>query len=165
MPLNLKDGVAIGNCRVRVLCRWTRRGHAVFHVRLENQQAGIADFHLLCECDFETVWTGRSARLAWRKVSPGVPCAAKESVMADTRLRLARDCCRDWLALGPDDAMLDLAKRFRNGQYLGLRLASSLTVPEAASLLQMPTAQAWDVCRRLARRKAIRLTEGRFELR
>ena len=165
MPLNIKDGTVIDGCRIRLLRRWTRRGHAVFHVSLENRTAGVADRHLLCECDFETVWTDGRARLAWRRKQRGSECRAKASVAIDTFHELTKSHGRSWRGIGTEDAILDLARRFRDGQYLGQRLASSLTVLEAAALLQVPAPEAWGACRRLASQKKIILSAGQFEIR
>lgn len=166
MSLNLKDGTVLENCRIHVLRRWRRRGHAVFHVRLENIEKKFSDFHLLCECDFETVPDRGGLRLAWsRRTRDSAGCRAKASVRTDTFWELRKASAREWRRMGTEAAILDLGRRFRNGEFLGQKLASFLYVADAVELLEAPYPEVWAAIESLKKSKKIRLTGGIFELR
>jgi hypothetical protein len=128
-----EDGVLV----YEVLQHWERDGHEVALMRLSNKEApDCTGSHLLCECDFDVedyVVDGKVVGKT-RKNDPH-KCEAKKLVRETVMRKARRQGYILWQGLGLKEAVLDIHRRAKAGEYFGQHEGAYIYTQEVASLL------------------------------
>lgn len=145
--------------RLTVLERFCRRGHEVCLMRIENVavEHDCSSVDLQCECDFDIEEQERDGRKTLLQRSDSHKCPVKREVRRYLIRRSRQRHGASWQDMGVKEAILDIHRRVRGGEYLGNWLSGVVYVQEVAELLGLPSGEVLAACDELFREERLQL--------
>ncbi|KPJ85114.1 hypothetical protein AMJ57_04275 [Parcubacteria bacterium SG8_24] len=158
MAIDLKKAEEIGGLRYTIVREWSREGHDVALMIIENPKFPDLDRSPspMCQCDFEVEErVGEDGRKYHVHTGDGHRCphkaAFRELVIEECRAKYGAA----WRDMGVKEAILDIHERVKAGEYLGTSWGGVVYLQEVGELLGIPP--PWDVCAELFEEERLQL--------
>lgn len=160
MPIDLERAHELmPELRFTVLERFSRKGHEVAVMRIENVvvEHDCHSIDLQCECDFDLEVQEKDGRVSLLQKSDSHKCPAKRAVRRYLLRRSRRRYGVLWRDMGVKEAILDIHQRVKDDEHLGNWLGGVVYAQEVAELLELSPGEVLSACDELFKEERLQL--------